>query len=111
MSNHMGHSKAIHKTFYRLQELTIEKTLITKLLQLVNTGNIAKYKGKTLNNINLEDLISAATDDINLEQNDEDVDGDLDNFNDEVDELSSSTTTSNVYKDNELVNAKFQHFE
>ena len=111
MSNHMGHSKEIHKTFYRLQESTVEKTHITKLLQLVNTGNIAKYKGKTLNDINLEDLINAATDDINLEQNDEDVDGDLDNFNDEVDELSSSTTTSNVYKDNELVNAKFQHFE
>ena len=50
MSNHMGHSKTIHKTFYRLQESTIEKTLITKLLQLVNTGNIAKYNHTIIKN-------------------------------------------------------------
>lgn len=117
ISNHMGHSKAVHKDFYRQQESVIEKTHITKLLQLVNTGNIAKYKGKTLNDVNLKDIITAATEDVNNEPIDDDVD-DLDDYlNDEVDgdkvdgdgvdvdvdEPSSSTSTSNVSIDNEVV--------
>ena len=111
ISNHMGHSEAVHKDFYRQQESVIEKTHITKLLQLVNTGNIAKYKGKSLDDVNLEDIITAATDDINNEPIEDDVDLDND-FNDEVDgdkvdvdidEPSSSTSTSNVSIDNKVV--------
>ena len=112
LSNHMGHSEAVHKDFYRQQESVIEKTHITKLLQLVNTGKIAKYKGKTLNDISLEDIINAATDDVNNEAIDDDVDDLDDDSNDEVnvdevdvdvDKPSSSTSTSNVYIDNEVV--------
>ena len=47
LSNHLGHSEAVHKTFYRQQESVIEKTQITKMLELINTGTIAKYKGKS----------------------------------------------------------------
>ena len=44
------------------------------MLELVNTGNIAKYKGKTLSEVTLDDLITAAKDDINNEPIDDDVD-------------------------------------
>ena len=74
LSNHLGHSETVHRNFYRQQESVIEKTHITKMLELVNTGNIAKYKGKTLNDVTLDDLIIAATDDVNNEPIDEDVD-------------------------------------
>ena len=109
ISNHMGHSQTVHKAFYRQQESVIEKTHITKLLQLVNTGSIAKYKGKTLNDVNLQDVIIAATEDVDNELVDNAAD-DLDNdMNDEVggDELDidvddPSPSTSNVSIDNEV---------
>ena len=102
LSNHLGHSEAVHKEFYRQQESVIEKTHITKMLELVNTGNIAKYKGKTLNDVTLDDLIIAATDDVNNEPIDEDVDDvelDINLNNIEHDD----TFTPNVSKDNEVV--------
>ena len=43
LSNHLGHSEAVHRGFYRQQESVIEKKHITKILELANTGNIAKY--------------------------------------------------------------------
>ena len=103
LSNHMGHSEAIHKEFYRKQESVIEKTHITKMLELVNTGNIAKYKGKTLNEVTLEDLIIAATDDVNNEPIDDDVDEvELDDIN--LNNIEHDDTfTPNVSKDNEVV--------
>ena len=107
ISNHMGHSEAIHKEFYRQQESVIEKTHITKLLNLVNTGNIAKYKGKTLNDVSLEDIISAATEDVNNEPPEDNVE-DVDELHEEVDsdilEIDQpSTSTSNVCIDNKIV--------
>ena len=100
LSNHLGHSEAVHKEFYRQQESVIEKTHITKMLELVNTGNIAKYKGKTLNEVTLEDLIIAATDDVNNEPIDED-DEELDDIN--SNNIEHDTFTPNVSKDNEVV--------
>ena len=100
LSNHLGHSEAVHKEFYRQQESVIEKTHITKMLELVNTGNIAKFKGKTLNDVTLEDLISAATEDVNNEPIDEDeeLDDDVNLIN-----IEHGTCTPNVSKDNEVV--------
>ena len=97
LSNHMGHSEAVHREFYRQQESTIEKTHIAKLLQLVNTGKIAKYKGKTLDDISLEDVITAFTDDVNNEAIDDDDDDDVDDLDDDSDE------EVNVSIDNEVV--------
>ena len=46
----MGHSEKVHKDFYGQQESSIEKTHILK-----------KYKGKTLKEVLIEDIITAAT--------------------------------------------------
>ena len=103
LSNHLGHSEAVHKEFYRQQESVIEKTHITKMLELANTGNIAKYKGKTLKEVALDDLIIAATDDVNNEPN-EPNDEDDEEFDDiNLNNIEHDTFTPNVSKDNELV--------
>ena len=102
LSNHLGHSEAVHRDFYRQQESVIEKTHITKMLELVNTGNIAKYKGKSLDEVTLDDLITAATDDVNSEPIDEDDDVELDDIS--LDNIEHDYTfTPNVSKDNEVV--------
>ena len=82
--------------FYRQNESTIEKTHITKLLQVVNSGTIAKYKNKTLAEISIEDVITAATDDVNNETIDDD-DNDVDDLDDD------SNEEVNVSIDNEVV--------
>ena len=82
LSNHLGHSEEVHKTFYRQQESVIEKTKITKMLELINTGTVAKYKGKSLVDVTLEDVINAATDHVNREE--PDVDDDEDDPNSDV---------------------------
>ena len=89
LSNHLGHSDNVHKTFYRQQESVIEKTRVLPLLKLVNDDKIANYYGKTLSEVSLEDIITAAHKEI------EDLD---DDFNDNigVDEPSPSPSTSHV---------------
>ena len=82
LSNHLGHSEEVHKTFYRQQESMIEKTKITKMLELINTGTVAKYKGKSLVDVTLEDVINAATDHVNREE--PDVDDDEDDPNSDI---------------------------
>ena len=87
LQHHMGHTGTVHNKFYRQNESTIEKTHITKLLQVVNSGTITKYKNKTLAEISLEDVITAATDDVNNETiDDDDDDDDVDDLDDDSNE-------------------------
>ena len=45
----------IHKTFYQVMSTTIEKAKIAKLLLPANAGEIDKYSGKMLDELNFED--------------------------------------------------------
>ena len=76
----------------------IEKTHITKMLELVNSGTISKYRGKTLDDITLDDLIIAATHD---EPIDEDDDEELDDIN--SNNIEHDTLSPNVSNDIEVV--------
>ena len=96
--NHLGHSDSVHHGYYRQQESMIEVTHITKMLELVNSGTISKYRGKTLDDITLDDLIIAATHD---EPIDEDDDEELDDIN--SNNIEHDTFTPNVSNDNEVV--------
>ena len=58
LSNHLGHSLNVHHKYYRLHESTLETTKVVKLLSLVNSGNISKYKNKEMEDIQLEDIIN-----------------------------------------------------
>ena len=77
LSNHLGHSEAVHRQFYRQQESFIEKTQIAKMLGLINSGTVAKYKGQSLDDVTLDDIIEHATNEVINEDNDE-VDDDDD---------------------------------
>ncbi|KAJ8312096.1 hypothetical protein KUTeg_009469 [Tegillarca granosa] len=48
LANHMGHSLAIHKNFYRLQEQTLELAKVSKLLIATDDGQAHKFAGKSL---------------------------------------------------------------
>lgn len=54
LARHLGHDIRVHREFYRLHESAVELTKVSRILLAVEKGNVNKYKGKTLEEINLE---------------------------------------------------------
>ena len=52
----MGHSVHVHEDFYRLPSHTLELAKVSKLLIAVEAEDLAQLNGKTLNNLNTEDI-------------------------------------------------------
>lgn len=60
LANYMGHTIAVHRDNYRLPDDVFQTAKISKLLLLMEKGQAAEFKGKTLNDIDLnfeEDLL------------------------------------------------------
>lgn len=53
LCTHMGHDIGVHRQYYRLPQNTIEVAKIGKLLLAIEQGS-SKYKGKTLDDINMD---------------------------------------------------------
>lgn len=53
LARHLGHDIRVHRDFYRLQELAIELTKVSRLLIAVDEGKASEFKGKNLEEINL----------------------------------------------------------
>ncbi|XP_050517458.1 uncharacterized protein LOC126892068 [Diabrotica virgifera virgifera] len=51
----MGHTKKTHESYYRLPQDLYQTAKVAKLLIAVNSGQVAKYKGKSLDEITLSD--------------------------------------------------------
>nr|CAI5858719.1 unnamed protein product [Callosobruchus analis] len=54
LATFMGHTVDIHKHVYRLPDDVYQTAKIAKLLMLMEKGDAAKYKGKALNDIDLD---------------------------------------------------------
>lgn len=57
LATFMGHTSDVHKQVYRLPDDVYQTAKITKLLLLMENGKAAEYKGKTLDEINVDDEI------------------------------------------------------
>lgn len=55
LCSHMGHNINVHREYYRLPKNTLEVAKIGKLLMAIEQGS-KKYKGKSLDDIDLSDL-------------------------------------------------------
>ncbi|KAJ8045348.1 N-lysine methyltransferase KMT5A-B [Holothuria leucospilota] len=58
--DHMGHTLNIHRVHYRCTSDLIERVDIAKLLILMDAGLTSRFKGKKLEDIQLEELIDGA---------------------------------------------------
>lgn len=60
LANFMGHSKDIHKTFYRLPENVFQVAKVSKFLLMMEKGEADQYRGKNLDeiNVNVNGLVS-----------------------------------------------------
>lgn len=54
LSTFMGHSKATHRSNYRLPDDVFQTAKITKLLLMMEKGEGEKYKGMTLDEIDVQ---------------------------------------------------------
>ena len=82
LSNHLGHSEAVHRRFYRQQESFVEKTQIASMLGLINSGTIVKYKDKPLDQVTMDDILEHVTNEVSNEVDDDD--DDVDDIDDDV---------------------------
>ena len=55
LADFLGHDIQVHRNFYRLPEDTIQLAKVSKILVELEKGNISKYSGKSLDEINAED--------------------------------------------------------
>ena len=52
LAKFLGHDIRVHREFYRLPQNTLEIARVGKLLMAMNEGNLDKYTGKSLDEIN-----------------------------------------------------------
>ena len=53
----MGHDVNIHQDVYRLHDSVIELSKVSRLLMAVDDGNVSKFSGLSLSNINMDGLL------------------------------------------------------
>jgi len=58
VATYMGHNIAVHRDFYRLPEDTYQLAKVSKLLLRMEKGGLAKFHGKSLEDIEIEDEFS-----------------------------------------------------
>lgn len=56
LARHLGHDIRVHREFYRLHESAVELIKVSRILLAVEKGNVNKFKGKSLDEINLDGI-------------------------------------------------------
>ncbi|XP_034529641.1 uncharacterized protein LOC117805134 isoform X2 [Notolabrus celidotus] len=54
LADFLGHDIRVHRQFYRLPEGTLQLAKISKVLMALEKGRLAEFKGKTLDEINID---------------------------------------------------------
>ncbi|XP_050497351.1 uncharacterized protein LOC126878588 [Diabrotica virgifera virgifera] len=56
LARHLGHDIKVHRDFYRMHESAIELTKVSRLLIAVDKGEVNKFAGKSIDEIEIKDL-------------------------------------------------------
>uniref|UniRef100_A0A8W8IQ16 Uncharacterized protein n=1 Tax=Magallana gigas TaxID=29159 RepID=A0A8W8IQ16_MAGGI len=87
LAKFMGHDIRIHREFYRLPDSTLELAKVAKVLHLINTGEIAKYKNKDFDEIEFDNAAEVdIQEDDEYKSDDDDDDDDVEMEDEELDE-------------------------
>jgi len=57
LAGFLGHNIRVHRNFYRLPQETLQLAKVSKILLVYDRGQIASYKGKNLDEIQLDDVV------------------------------------------------------
>lgn len=93
LANFMGHSKDIHKSFYRLPESTFQIAKVSKFLLMMEKGEADQYRGKNFDEIdvNVDGLVSEESG-----NSDTDFSGSEEEDNAEETTLKTATERENI---------------
>ncbi|KAJ8956206.1 hypothetical protein NQ317_000501 [Molorchus minor] len=90
LARHLGHDIRVHRDFYRMHESAIELTKVSRLLLAVDKGEVNKFAGRNLEDIEIKDLPQ-------LDYEDEDDNNDIEEKEDDNNiEESKETEIDNV---------------
>ena len=70
LAGFLGHNIRVHRNFYRLPQETLQLAKVSKILLAYDRGQIASYKGKNLDEIQLDDVVEM--DDSDTAEDDQD---------------------------------------
>lgn len=68
LAQFMGHNLQVHRAYYRLAEETMQLAKISKILINMEKGNLQGMKGKSLDEIDVDDSVEAEIDNDNEEE-------------------------------------------
>jgi hypothetical protein len=86
LANFLGHDIRVHREYYRLPQETLQLAKVSKILLAFDKGEISKYKGKSLEEIDIDtDELVAMDSDVADDGDDEGNDDDVDDRNDSRD--------------------------
>jgi len=54
LSSFMGHDLLVHRNYYGLPQDSLEMATVSKRLLAIKVGKVEEYKGKSLDEINLD---------------------------------------------------------
>lgn len=86
LAKFMGHDIRVHREFYRLPDSTLELAKVAKVLHLINTGEIAKYKNKDFDEIEFDNAAEVDIQEDDEYKSDDDDDDDVEMEDEELDE-------------------------
>ncbi|XP_042578512.1 uncharacterized protein LOC109065761 isoform X4 [Cyprinus carpio] len=106
LANFLGHDIRVHRDYYRLPDATIEIAKISKLLLAMEKGNLARFQGKTFDEIEIEEEIDLESDEEEISDEDDEESGPAHR----VREAKSRRIGKRPWSPNE-VNAVMKHFK
>ncbi|XP_042609868.1 uncharacterized protein LOC109047651 [Cyprinus carpio] len=77
LADFMGHDIRVHRKFYRLPEGTLQLAKISKVLMALEQGRVSEFKGKNLDEINLDPYEKVNVDPDVSESEDEESESEL----------------------------------
>lgn len=81
LATFMGHTEKTHAQFYRLPDDIYQTAKVSKLLMMAKSSNIEQFKGKSLNEIEIEDNLVEDSEEDNTEEDYDNILGPLENRN------------------------------
>lgn len=106
LAKFMGHDIRVHREYYRLPEDTMMVAKLSKVLMLMERGDVQRFYGKSLDEINVDDADEddIDVDDANKNENhsdddheeEEDENGNYSDHNDDVDKKEDHDTDDEV---------------
>ncbi|KAI4470857.1 hypothetical protein MML48_1g16811 [Holotrichia oblita] len=111
LARHLGHDIRVHREFYRLHENAVELTKVSRLLIAVDQGEAAKFAGKPLQDITLNDLPTLEEErEDNSENEEDDVTNDCEGNNDCMTSQKNKSTNDKKILYPRTINLLINHF-